>query len=135
MQDAPRPAGQEEDPATVKTVLIVEDDADIGEALTAILQDTTPYEVIRVSDGFAALKVVRTLIAQLVLLDYLLPGMDGLECLTRLRESKGMERTPVILMSAAFPKGIEVRPDLVFLEKPFEMDTLLDLIRQLLEKS
>lgn len=126
---------EEAGPVSVETVLIVEDDADIGEVLTTILQDATPYEVIHVSDGFVALKVVRTLIPQLVLLDYHLPGMGGLECLDRLRESKGMLRTPVILMSAALPKGIEVRPDLVFLEKPFEMDTLLDLIRQLLEKS
>ena len=116
-------------------VLIVEDDMDIRDALTAILRDTTPYQVIDVADGFAALKLVRTLVPQLALLDYLLPGMDGLECLDRLRESKGMEQTPVILMSAAFPKGIETPPDLTFLEKPFEMDTLLDLIRHLLEES
>jgi DNA-binding response OmpR family regulator len=134
MQDTSGSA-QESDPANVKTVLIVEDDADIGEALKGILQDATPYQVLHVSDGFAALKLVRTLIPQLVLLDYLLPGMDGLECLDRLRESKGMEQTPVILMSAAFPKGIEARPDLVFLEKPFEMDTLLDKIRHLLSES
>ena len=77
----------------------------------------------------------------LVLLDYQLPGMSGLECLDMLRASKGMERTPVILMSAALPEGIQARqriqacPDLVFLEKPFEMDTLLTLIRQLLEEN
>jgi CheY-like chemotaxis protein len=132
MQELPH-EDQGEDPATVKTVLIVEDDADIGEALKGILQDATPYQVLHVTDGFAALKLVRTLTPQLILLDYLMPGMDGLECLDRLRESKGMEQTPVILMSAAFPKGIDARPDLVFLEKPFEMDTLLDQIRHLLE--
>lgn len=52
-----------------------------------------------------------------------------------LRASKGMERTPVILMSVALPEGIQARPDLVFLEKPFEMDALLTLIRQLLEEN
>lgn len=39
---------------------------------------------------------------------------------------------PVILMSAAPPEGVTSRPDLAFLEKPFEMDTLLTLIRQIL---
>jgi CheY-like chemotaxis protein len=91
--------------------------------------------VIQVADGFAALKLVRTLIPQLVLLDNLLPGMDGLECLDRLGESKGCEQTPVILMSAAPPKGVGKRPDLTFLEKPFEMDTLLTQIRQILEEN
>jgi DNA-binding response OmpR family regulator len=134
MQDMPSEQREDPAPASVKTLLIVEDDADIGEALTAILQDETPYQVIHVSDGFAALKVIRTLIPQLVLLDYLLPGMDGLECLDRLRASKGMEQTPVMLMSAALPKEVQTRPDLVFLEKPFEIDTLIDLIGHLLEE-
>jgi CheY-like chemotaxis protein len=40
--------------------------------------------------------------------------MSGLECLDMLRASKGMERTPVILMSAVLPEGIQARPDLVF---------------------
>ncbi|HYU76051.1 MAG TPA: response regulator [Ktedonobacteraceae bacterium] len=135
MQEELGHAEGREDPVPTQTVLIVEDDADIRDALVAILQDATSYQVIHVADGFAALKLVRTLIPQLVLLDYLLPGMDGLECLDWLRESKGCEQTPVILMSAAPPKGVGERPDLTFLEKPFEMDTLLTLIQQILEEN
>jgi CheY-like chemotaxis protein len=45
---------------------------------------SSPYQVLHVSDGFAALKMVQTLISQLILLDYLLPDMDSLECLDRL---------------------------------------------------
>ncbi len=135
MQNAPHHAQQREDSAPVKTVLIVEDDVSIAEALMALLQDTTDYRVICVSDGFAALKLVSTLIPQLILLDYLLPGMDGLKCLDLLRLNKGMEQAPVILMSAALPRGVQARPDLVFLEKPFGIDTLLDLIGRLLEES
>jgi DNA-binding response OmpR family regulator len=132
MQDVPE-SSLEFDPALVKTVLIVEDDADIGEALMAILEDTTDCKVIHVPDGFTALKLVRTFIPQLILLDYLLPGMDGLQCLNLLRASKGMEQTPVILMSASLPEGVQARPGLALLGKPFEMNTLLTLIGQLLE--
>jgi hypothetical protein len=46
--------------------------------------------------------------------------------------NKGVEQTPVIFMSATPPPNIQARTDLVFLEKPFEMDALLILIRQLL---
>src|SRR5689334_11170967 len=124
MQDASQ-CTPGKDPAQVKTVLIVEDDADIGEIIKAILQEETTYQAILVSDGFTALKLVRTLTPHLIVLDYLLPGMNGLECLDRLRESKGMEQTPAILMSASLPKKRPTRDDLVFFEKPFEIDTLL----------
>lgn len=107
MQDATHQTPGE-DPAPLKTVLLVEDNVAIRDALTMLLHETTPYQVISVPDGFAALKVVRTLVPHLVLLDYLLPGMGGLECLDMLRASKGMEQTPVILMSAGFPEGVEM---------------------------
>jgi DNA-binding response OmpR family regulator len=132
MQDVPSIL-QEADSASVKMVLIVEDDATIGEALLAFLQEATDYQVTHVSDRFAALKMVRTLIPHLVVLDYQLPGMDGLECLDHLRASKGMEQTPAILMSAALPQNVQVRTDLIFLEKPFEMETFLTLVREFLE--
>jgi DNA-binding NtrC family response regulator len=69
MQDVPQSA-QETDSASAKTVLIVEDDAAIGEALMAYLQDATAYQVLHVSDGFEALKVVRTLIPRLRIRSY-----------------------------------------------------------------
>ncbi len=61
--------------------------------------------------------------------------LDGLKCLDMLRASKGTEQTPVILMSAAPPQGVQSRTDLALLEKPFEMDILLALIRRLLFES
>jgi CheY-like chemotaxis protein len=133
MQDV-TPNAQASDSASVKTVLLVEDDIDIRDALTTLLHEATPYQAIPVADGFTALRVVRALIPDLVLLDYQLPGMDGLECLDHLRASKGMEHTPVILMSAALPQSVQARPNLTLLEKPFEMDALLDLIRQLVSE-
>ena len=140
MQDVSA-ALQEADPAPIKTVLVVEDDAGLAECLTLLLQDMTSYQVMHVFDGFAALKAVRTITPHLILLDYMLPGMDGLQCLDQLRASKEAERTAVILMSTALPEGVQMRgrvqdrTDLVFLEKPFEMDTLLTLIRHILENA
>ncbi|HEU5377036.1 MAG TPA: response regulator [Ktedonobacteraceae bacterium] len=139
MQDAP-PTWHDSSPALAKTVLIVENDADIADFLTIFLRETTPYQVIQVTDAFAALKMVQTITPQLILLDYFLPGMSGLAFLDLLRASKGVERIPVIFMSAALPEGIEkrqqvqARADLIFLEKPFEPDALLTLMRHLLEE-
>lgn len=134
MQNTPNQASQEKDPISVKAVLIVDDDVDIGETLMAILQEDTAYQTVSVSDGCAALTVVRTLIPQLILLDYHMPKMDGLECLDKLRESKGLEQTPVILMSAVLPKRARECSNLALIEKPFEMEALLDLMRHLLKE-
>ena len=82
------------------TVLVVEDDADIGEVLTQMFEMETPFQMILVPDGFQALKVVRTIIPQFILLDYWLPGMDGLECALQLRAIKSLEHVPILLMSA-----------------------------------
>jgi CheY-like chemotaxis protein len=58
--------------------------------------------------------------------------MNGLECLERLRASKGMEHLPIVLMSAGFPKQVRERSDLQLLEKPFELDVLLRLVQHAL---
>ncbi len=114
------------------TVLVVEDDADIGEVLIQTFEMETPFQILLVPDGFQALMVVRTIIPQLILLDYLLPGMDGLECAQHLRAIKSLEHVPMILMSAHLPKQLLEPSDLITLEKPFELDTLLNLVKELL---
>lgn len=140
MQQSP-PTWQDSNPAPTKTVLIVEDDADIAEFLMIFLRDTTPYQVIQVADAEAALNVLQTVTPQLIVLDYVLSGTSGLAFLDMLRASKGVEHTPVIVMSAGLPEEIgkrqqvQARSDLVFLEKPFEPDALLTLIQRLLEES
>jgi hypothetical protein len=54
--------------------------------------------------------------------------------LDKLREGKGVEQVPAILMSATPPQYVQDRSDLVFLEKPFEMNAFLILIRQLTDQ-
>jgi len=140
MQETPPPL-QESGPVPVKMVLVIEDDADIAEFLLVFLRETTPYQVIQAVDAFAALKMVQTVTPQFILLDYFLPGMSGLAFLDLLRANKGVERIPIIFMSAGLPEGVEkrnlvqARSDLVFLENPFEPDTLLTLVKRFLEES
>ena len=139
MQEPP-PTEHGSDAMPTKTVLFVENEAAIAEFLTILLRETTPYQVIQISDAFEALGVIQTVTPQLILLDYFLPGMSGLTFLDLLRASKGVEHIPVIFMSAGLPEGIEkrnqveARSDLIFLEKPFEPDALLTLIGHLLEE-
>lgn len=117
----------------IKTVLIIEDEPDIGDALTQLLKEETSYQVLYVSDGFAALKLVRAITPHLLVLDYHLPGMDGLECLEALRATSGLEQTPVIFMSAHLPEQVKQEPTMVKLDKPFEMENFLTQVKRLLE--
>jgi CheY-like chemotaxis protein len=120
------------DTCASKTILIIEDDADISELLLQALQDETPYQVLLATEGFQALEMVSGIVPHLILIDYLLPNMDGLECIRHLRATKGTEETPIILMSAFFPKHAAERKDILLLEKPFELGTFLQQVKHLL---
>lgn len=135
MQASHTTPSQEEEPPPVKTILIVEDDPDIGNILVQAFKGETPYQVILVGDGFAALEITRTLLPDVILLDYLLPNMDGLEWVEALRTTKGIEQTPILLMSANLPQRARGREDLLIVEKPFELDRLLLQVQHILERT
>ncbi len=114
------------------TILIIDDDRSIGEMLVHIFTQETPYRAFFVSDGFAALKIAHTLLLDVILLDYQLPELDGLQCLQLLRAIKGHERTPIILMSARPPEQLREERNVHILEKPFDVETVLCLVRAVL---
>jgi DNA-binding response OmpR family regulator len=121
------------DLATVKTILIVEDDAHIGEFLERALAEETPYKPLVVSDGFAALKVTREVKPNLFVLDYHLPGMDGIEVYDQLHAVKAFRDTRAVIMSACLPKRELEKRSLVGLRKPLELSELLQMVQALLE--
>lgn len=79
-----------------KRVLIIEDDADAASVLEAYLRRES-YEVTIAGDGLAGLERVRSWRPDLILLDVMLPGMNGTEVLSTLRRNSD---TPVIIVSA-----------------------------------
>src|SRR5947209_8385396 len=97
----------------------------------ALIQET-PYQALLVTSGKQALKTVQTLKPNLVLLDYRLPDMNGLEIYDRLHKTKGLENVPAILMSANMPKQRAQQRDIRALSKPFELSELLENIETLL---
>ena len=82
-------------------ILVADDEQDVRDLLTDILLDSG-YEVIEAADGGAALDKATSERPDLILLDVLMPVMDGLQVLRRLRENPAMEEIPVILLTA-FP--------------------------------
>ena len=81
------------------TVLVVEDSAPAREVVMRILR-REGYTVIGASDGVEAWDSVHTTIPDLVLLDLMMPGMDGMTLLTKLRKEPGLKDLPVIMLSA-----------------------------------
>jgi DNA-binding response OmpR family regulator len=119
---------------TAKTILIVEDDAHIGEFLERVLSEETPYKPLVVSDGFEALKVTHEVKPNLFVLDYQLPGMDGIELYDQLHAVKAFQHTPAIIISACLPKRELEKRSLVGLRKPLELSELLEAIQEVLER-
>jgi DNA-binding response OmpR family regulator len=112
-------------------ILIVEDDPEIGFVLRTALQETA-YDVQLVPDGETALRLVATHTPHLVVVDYRLPGMNGLDVIDQIRSMKGLEHVPLLMVSSNLPKAELAQRHLSGLNKPFEIETLLTVIEQLL---
>ncbi len=94
---------QEEMQSTAKIILIVDDDADIGEYLEAAIQQETPYHTVLVVDSNEAVEAVKQFKPHLLLLDYHLSTMNGIELYDHLHATAGLESIPAIIMSASLP--------------------------------
>src|SRR5258707_9213379 len=118
----------EADHSSVKTVLVVEDDEDIGAFIAQAISQETPYQALLATDGFQALKMVRSLIPNLFLLDYHLPSMDGIELYDQLRADEELEDIPVVMFTADAPTPELQAREIIFVKKPAELDELLQTI-------
>lgn len=116
----------------MKTILVVEDDENIGTLLVQFISQETSYRAILVTDGYQAFRVIEEMLPDLFVLDYQMPGMNGLELYDRLHSTPGLETVPAILVSAYLPQLDLKNRKIVAIGKPFELDMLLDTIEMLL---
>lgn len=114
-----------------KLILMVEDDASIGSFLEQIIVQETFHQSLLVTSGFKALQVIHDITPDLLLLDYQLPGMNGLELYDYLHAMKGLEEVPAIMVSARLPRQELDRRNIVGVSKPLDLDELLETIEQL----
>jgi DNA-binding response OmpR family regulator len=126
----------QKDPIAVKTVFIVEDDEAIGTLLVQVIEQETSYQAVLASDGFQALKMLQTVKPDVLLLDYGLPDMNGLEFYDTIHAVKSLKHLPVLIISAEtvqIQKEVKAR-QLSQLQKPFELTTLLEAIERLFSR-
>jgi DNA-binding response OmpR family regulator len=124
---------QEREQNERKLILLVEDDAAHASMLYQVLKEETPHHVYYTSDGETAWRFLQQIRPHLLLLDYLLPRMNGLELYEKIRASKGLHDLPVLMVSAILtPEEAEQR-GILLMKKPFELDEFLDAIERMLE--
>lgn len=116
-------------------ILVVEDDRPMQRLLRRTLE-LAEYRVDVVGDGAAALEVVERANPDLVLLDVILPGLDGIEVCRRIRERT---QVPVVIISALGReddkiRGLDVGAD-DYITKPFPAGELLARVRAVLRRS
>jgi two-component system chemotaxis response regulator CheY len=112
------------------SVLVVDDDPDILEALAEILE-AEGFEVWRAKNGREALDRLNPRLPDLILLDLMMPVMDGWEFSQKLREKEDARKLPIIVLSAdrnVGPKAREIGA-IGHLAKPFELTDLLQMVR------
>jgi two-component system, chemotaxis family, chemotaxis protein CheY len=117
------------------TVLVVDDDPDILEALSEILE-AEGFEIRRARNGKEALDRLEPDPPQLILLDLMMPVMDGWEFAQRMRQRPPeIARIPIIVLSADRNVGSKASDlgAVGHLAKPFELNDLLELVRRSLE--
>ena len=116
----------------IPTILVVEDDESTGEVLTLAILQETPYHPLLARSGHEALQVLQKHSMSLLILDYRLPDTTGIELYDRIHTINTSKVIPTILMSATHPSEEITSRNILLIEKPFELDMLLEAIQSLL---
>jgi CheY-like chemotaxis protein len=110
----------------MSTILLVEDEVDIAEVLRDVLE-LKGYRVVLAFDGREGLAAALTHAPDLLITDLMMPAMDGIELIERIRQERELVAVPVIAISAAPYEGDEM-----FLRKPFDVHELVALVQRAL---
>jgi DNA-binding response OmpR family regulator len=119
-----------------KKILAVDDEADVLVLLEKRL-GASGYEVLKASSGEEAIKIAKTEAPDLIILDILMPGMDGSETAAKLHNDPKTKNIPILFLTCLFTKreehieGHEVGRNL-FVAKPYDPSDLLKEIEKLI---
>lgn len=119
----------------MKTILVVDDEFGIVDVLSELLEEEG-YRVVTAANGQRALELIAEERPNLVILDVMMPVLDGVAMLGKLRSDPAHRDLEVIVMSAAPPpRGHQELLSHVsgFLRKPFDLQVLLKMVRPLLD--
>jgi two-component system, OmpR family, phosphate regulon response regulator PhoB len=120
------------------TILIVEDEADLSELMRYNLE-SEGFRVASAESGDEAVEHIRDAVPDLILLDWMLPGLSGIELCRRWRSREETARTPIIMITARGEEEERVRGLATgaddYMVKPFSIPELLARVNALLRRS
>lgn len=114
--------------------MIGEDDEPIAVLLRDAVNDEGGYRALVVPDGALLIDTVRQVHADLLILDIMMPGLNGFEIYDKVREDPDIRNMPVLFVSAAaaqFEAELAKRKITDVIAKPFDLNDLLDRVRAL----
>lgn len=123
--------------AEKKKILLADDEEDIKSIVTLFLQ-SRGYEVITAYDGLAALDMAKTEQPDLILLDVMMPVVNGFEVCTRLKADEATRHIPIVMLSAmaqseTVDKGLSAGAA-DYIVKPFDPPHLEAVVQRVLAK-
>ena len=119
-----------------KKILVVDDEEDMRKLLKMRFEQEN-FNVVVADDGDVAIKMAEKEQPDLIILDIMLPKMDGYSCLKEIRKLPNAKDTPVLVLSGKEEE--KVRDLFVFqkisgyIEKPFELDNVVSKIKEILK--
>lgn len=120
-----------------KTVLVADDESDIVETLQFMLE-SDGFEVLTAYDGEEALNIARRAIPDVILLDVMMPKINGYKVSRLLKFDKKFQDIPILMITARTQEedkliGEETGAD-EYITKPFEISNVIDLINKHLQR-
>jgi len=117
-------------------IVVAEDEFLLGDMLASMLEDNG-HEVAVAPHGLAALDMIRSKHADLLITDFMMPLMTGLELAAAIRLESGYEEMPIILVSGAQGSIGRANPDKfdAVMDKPYNTHKLMQAVEDLLARS
>lgn len=119
-------------------ILVIDDEREFNEMLCLRLEKTGGFETIKAFDGEEGLKMAQENKPDLIILDIMMPKMDGFEVYSHLKENSSTSSIPVIILTASAnpdtAKSLISKGATDYLTKPFESKELMAVIGKILKK-
>ena len=121
----------------MRTILLVEDEPSLIELMNIYLS-RRGYRIVTVADGAEVMNQARSVKPDIIILDIMLPKLNGFEVCSLIKSDPALKQIPVMILSALVQKseiemGIRMGADL-YMTKPFQNSDLLANIEKLLER-